>query len=163
MQKPRSNLVGRAKDKLKGEKMDLESAIKAASEAGYKVSEEMFFADNPRLRREGILLRPGELVFSTDGFIRFVEDGFKNPHKYSIVEAFRAALSRDICECLNDLYEAQQRFIEPVPADTANTRVWSTEDLATYERQGREIALLQQELIKIERLREGATAKDLQG
>src|SRR6266404_276842 len=117
--------------------MNLKSAIEAAKEAGYKPREETFFADNPKLRREGILLHPGELVFSVDGFIRFVEDGCKNPRKYNIGEAFRAALSRDICECLNDLYEAQRRFIEPVPAGTANTRVWSTEDLATYERQAR--------------------------
>ena len=78
--------------------MGLKTAIGIASKAAYTATETAFFEDNPQFRKHGILLNPGELALSVEGFIKFVEDGCKNPPKYKMGKGFRAVRSKDICD-----------------------------------------------------------------
>jgi hypothetical protein len=129
--------------------MDMATAIEAARQVKYTATETIFFP-NSRLQRRGILLNPGQHVLSADAFLRFVQDGCKEPAKYQMGEGFQAVLNKDINERLTELYEAQRPFVEAVPADIADQHSRSQAEMEGYAQRKKGIEYLEEERVRIQ-------------
>jgi len=117
---------------------------------GFTLRGASFFANSP-LQRHGVLLNPGQRVLSVEAFVKFVNDGCKDPSKYQMGGGFQAVLKVDINERLAQLYEAQRPFVQPRSPDGANRKPWTEDEMKGYAERANEIKHLELERIRIQK------------
>jgi hypothetical protein len=140
--------------------MDITGAIKAARGAEYVATEKTFLEKFPGTQWQGILLNPGQLVLTREAFIKFVQNGCKEPGKYAKGTGFQSVLDQLIDDRLQELREAQKPFVTPVSPDIAqNRRPFTSEEMEQYAQRKAEIEYLEEERITIQKFLDSLTPK----